>query len=157
MIALIVAYSKKNRVIGANGKIPWQIPGEKTRFKNLTTQNVVIMGRKTFEEIKNPLPNRINIVLSKTKSFFAENLFTVKTFDEALSLAKSFKKDIFFAGGEQIYKKALPLCEKLFITEIFAEFSGDAFFPEVKKEDYKISLEKQDLKNGFEYFTYTKK
>ena len=136
MIALIVAYSKKNRVIGANGKIPWQIPGEKTRFKNLTTQNVVIMGRKTFEEIKNPLPNRINIVLSKTKSF---------------------KKDIFFAGGEQIYKKALPLCEKLFITEIFAEVSGDAFFPEVKKEDYKISLEKQDLKNGFEYFTYTKK
>ncbi len=157
MIALIVAYSKKTRVIGANGKIPWQIPGEKTRFKNLTTQNVVIMGRKTFEEIKNPLPNRINIVLSKTKFFSAENLFTVKTFDEAVSLAKSFKKDIFFAGGEQIYKKALPLCEKLFITEIFAEFSGDSFFPEVKKEDYKISLEKQDLKNGFEYFTYTKK
>ena len=105
MIALLAAFSKENRVIAKDSKIPWKIDGELERFKKLTTNNVVIMGRNTFEEIAKPLPDRINIVISRTKNFIQENLFTVLSFEQALSLAQSFNKDIFFIGGEEIFRK----------------------------------------------------
>lgn len=156
MTALIVAYSKNNRVIGKNGKIPWKIPGEIERFKRLTTNNIVIMGRKTFEEIKNPLPNRINIVISKTKNFSAENLFTFRTFEEAFEYSKTFsEKNIFFAGGQSIYEKAIHLCQKLFITEIFEQFDGDTYFPEIQTEKYSITSEL--ITDKFEYLTFSQK
>lgn len=157
MIALIAAFSKKNRVIAKDSKIPWKIDGELERFKKLTTNNVVIMGRNTFEEIAKPLPDRINIVISRTKNFIQENLFTVLSFEQALSLAQSFNKDIFFIGGEEIFRKSLPLCEKLFITEIFDFYDGDKFFPVFDETKYTFKIEKTDKKNGYRYLTYTKK
>ena len=157
MIALIAAFSKENRVIAKNSKIPWKIDGELERFKKLTTNNVVIMGRNTFEEIAKPLPDRINIVISRTKNFIQENLFTVLSFEQALSLAQSFNKDIFFIGGEEIFRKSLPLCEKLFITEIFGFYDGDKFFPVFDETKYTSKIEKTDKKNGYRYLTYTKK
>ena len=157
MIALIAAFSKQNRVIAKDSKIPWKIDGELERFKRLTTNNVVIMGRNTFEEIGKPLPKRINIVISRTKNFIEENLFTVSSFEESFSLAQSFKKDIFFIGGEEIFKKSLPLCEKLFLTEIFDFYDGDRFFPLFDETKYTAIIEKNDEKNGYRYLTYTKK
>ena len=86
MLGLIVAYAE-NRVIGKDGMIPWKIKGEQLRFKELTTGNVVIMGRKSYEEIGRPLPNRTTIVISGTKNFDQENCFTVKSVKEAIELA----------------------------------------------------------------------
>ena len=145
MIALIVARSKNN-VIGKNGKIPWQIEGEKKQFKELTTGNIVIMGRKSYEEIGFPLPNRKTIVVSKTKSFTGENLATAKSVKEALELAKGkfglkTGGNIFFAGGYGIYKEALPLVEFMYITEVDITVSeGDTFFPEFNKDDFEMTL-----------------
>lgn len=153
MIALIVAYDK-NRAIGKNGKIPWKIEGEQKRFRELTTGNTVIMGRKTYEEIGKPLPNRKNIVISKTAVFEGENCRTVKSLDEALEIADG---DIFISGGAALYKEALPLCEKLYITEIDASFDGDVFFPYFDEINYKKEVMGHvDGETPYTYLTYTK-
>ena len=134
MISIIVAVAK-NGVIGKAGKMPWKIPGEQRQFKELTTGHVVIMGRKSFEEIGHPLPDRKNIVVSKTKVFSGENLITAKSLEEALTLAG--KEEIFIAGGAELFQKALPLADRIYITYVDLEVpNGDRFFPDFPEEEY---------------------
>ena len=154
MIGLIVAYDK-NRVIGNKGRIPWRIKGEQLRFKNLTTGNVVVMGRRSYEEIGRPLPNRLTIVVSSTKCFDEENVITVKSIEEAIEKAEG--KDVFISGGARIYEEALPLCDKLFITEVDGEFEGDAFFPKFDEQKYEKTIDSHvDGEIPYTYVTYTK-
>lgn len=154
MIGLIVAYDK-NRVIGNKGRIPWRIKGEQLRFKNLTTGNVVVMGRRSYEEIGRPLPNRLTIVVSSTKCFDEENVITVKSIEEAIEKAEG--KDVFISGGARIYEEALPLCDKLFITEVDGEFEGDTFFPEFDEQKYEKTIDSHvDGEIPYTYVTYTK-
>lgn len=134
MIGLIVARSKNN-VIGKNGKIPWNIEDEQQQFKELTTGNIVIMGRKTYEEIGHPLPNRINIVVSNSKEYSGNNLFTARSLKEAISLFSN--KDIYISGGYNLYKEALSLVDVMYITEIdMMVEDGDTFFPEFNSDDF---------------------
>lgn len=155
MIGLIVAYAK-NRVIGNNGCIPWKIKGEQKRFKELTTGNVVVMGRRSYEEIGNPLPNRITIVISRTKSFDEENCFTVKSLEEAIKLAGN--KHIYISGGSSLYKEALPLVEKMYITEIDYEIEGDTYFPEFDETSFVKEVNQHfDSDIPYTYVTYTKR
>lgn len=155
MIALIVAYSK-NRVIGLNGKIPWNIKGEKSRFKELTTGNVVIMGRRTFEEIGRPLPNRTTIVVSNTKIFSDKNCLTAHSLNEAIELSKG--KDIFISGGERLYKEAIPLVKKMYITEIDFETEGDTFFPFFDDTLFSKTIDASfNAAIPYKYLTYTRK
>lgn len=136
MIGLIVARSKNN-VIGKNGEIPWRIKGEQKQFRELTTGNVVIMGRKSYEEIGHPLPNRKNIVVSKTKNFVGENLVTVGTLREAIDI--SVGEEVYIAGGYGLFKEALPMVDKMYITEIDTIIeNGDVFFPEFNSEEFDI-------------------
>ena len=107
MIALIVAFDKK-RAIGKNGRIPWNIPGEKDRFKALTVGYTVIMGRKTYEEIGSPLPMRDNIVISSTKSVLADRLLTASSLSDALKSAKT--ENVFIAGGSKLYEEVQAVC-----------------------------------------------
>ena len=131
MIYLIAARSKNN-VIGKNGKIPWNIPGEQSMFKKLTTGNAVVMGRKTYEEIGHPLPDRINIVVSKSARFFGENLKTAKSLKEAIALCGN--TDIYVCGGYRLYKEAIPIVDKMYITEVDIEVKdGDVFSPSSTK------------------------
>ena len=136
MIALIVAFAK-NQVIGNKGCIPWKIKGEQRRFKELTTGNVVIMGRRSYEEIGRPLPNRTTIVVSNTKNFDGENCLTAKSLPEAIRLAGD--RDIYISGGAKLYEEALPLVEKMYITEIDSEIEGDTYFPPFEKDQAKHS------------------
>ena len=110
MIALIVAYTK-NRVIGDKGRIPWRIKGEQRRFRELTTGNVVIMGRKSYEEIGHPLPNRFTVVVSGTASYEAENCTTAKSLGEAIQKAEECcpGKNIYISGGAGLYREAMDL------------------------------------------------
>lgn len=125
-ISLIVARSKNN-VIGKKGQIPWKVKGEQKQFKELTIGNVVIMGRKSYEEIGHPLQNRMNIVVSGTANYTGENLATAKTLQQAIEMAKDNK--IFISGGYGLYMEALPLVGKMYITEIDLEVEeGDVFF-----------------------------
>lgn len=161
-VFLIAAYAH-NRVIGFNGAIPWNIPGEQSRFRKLTTGNVVIMGRKTFDEIfqklKKPLSDRINIVISKTKSFSDTNCYTLPSLKEALDFSiKEFSgKDIFISGGESLYREGISLAEKLFLTEIDIDVAGDVFFPEFDEKDYEKTIEEEFTDPvSYRYVTYTK-
>lgn len=134
MIGLIVARSKNN-VIGKNGQIPWKIKGEQKQFKELTTGNVVIMGRKSYEEIGHPLPNRENIVVSSSKNFEGENLVTAHSLKEALELAG--ERDVYIAGGYGLFKEAIDIFDKMYITEVDIEIEdGDTLFPEFNIEEF---------------------
>ena len=136
MIGLIVARSKNN-VIGKNGEIPWKIKGEQKQFRELTTGNVVIMGRKSYEEIGHPLPNRKNIIISKTQNYSDTNLITVSSLQEAIKLGDG--KDVYIAGGYGLFKEAIPLIDKMYITEvdIFID-DGDVLFPEFNSDEFDI-------------------
>lgn len=138
MIGLIVARSKNN-VIGKNGQIPWKIKGEQTQFRELTTGNVVVMGRKSYEEIGHPLPKRKNIIVSKSKNFSDENLITVRSLQEAIDI--STDEDIYIAGGYGLFKEALPLVDKMYITEVdITVNNGDVFFPEFDVNEFDIFI-----------------
>lgn len=153
MIALIVAKSKNN-VIGKDGKIPWSIPGEQQQFKSLTTNNIVIMGRRTYEEIGKPLSNRFNIVISKTKNYEGDNLTTVSSLEEALKYVEN--KDIYIAGGYNVFKEAIPLVDKMYITEINQEIKdGTTFFPDFDINDFEKEL--IDENEQYKRLVYTRK
>ncbi len=145
MISLIVAYAHNN-VIGNKGRIPWDIPDDREHFKQLTLGSIVVMGRRTFEEIYKKfgagLPGRETIVISKTTNYEGANYRTVISLEKALELAKSLfsQKEIFICGGESVYKEAIEskLVNKMYITEIDADISGDAFFPEFDTADFEI-------------------
>lgn len=126
MLSLIVAYAH-GRVIGRDGAMPWHIPGELRRFRDLTIGNAVIMGRRSYEEIGKPLPERLNIVLTGTRSYAGENLLCARSLEEALALAGD--RETFIAGGGKVFEQALPMCDRLYITEIDADIEGDTYFP----------------------------
>lgn len=138
MIGLIVARSKNN-VIGKNGEIPWKIKGEQKQFRELTTGNVVVMGRKSYEEIGHPLPNRKNIIVSNSKVFSGQNLITVSSLQEAIAV--SGEENIYIAGGYGLFKEALPIVDKMYITEIDMVIdNGDVFFPEFDVNEFGITI-----------------
>jgi dihydrofolate reductase len=118
-----IAAMSLNRVIGRGNQIPWHLPEDFKWFKRVTTGNTIVMGRKTFESIGRPLPNRETIVLSRG-DFSFPGVKTVRSFDEIAS-----DKEIFICGGAQIYAEALPRCSDLFLTLVKREVEGDTFFP----------------------------
>lgn len=143
MINIIVAVAK-NGVIGLDGKIPWDIPEDKAYFKKITSGGIVIMGRRTFEEIGFPLPDRYNIVVSGRKNFHGENLTTAVNLDDALDIARIYGnknniEEIFLCGGEKIYRQGLKFAQRIYITEINDEYTGDTFFPELSGDRFFLS------------------
>ena len=156
MISIIVAVAKGG-AIGKEGKMPWKIPGEQRQFKDLTTGHVVVMGRTSYEEIGHPLPNRTNIVVSKTKVFSGENLYTVKSLKEAIERAG--QEEIFIAGGAELFQEALPLADKIYMTYVDMEVpDADRFFPNFSEEEYKREeIEKVGGETSYLRVLYTKK
>lgn len=124
MISIIVAMDK-NRLIGAEGKLPWHLPADLKFFKEVTLGQIVVMGSKTFESIGKPLPNRINMVLSRKNGC---------TIQRVLDLASG--NNIFVIGGAEVYKQFIPIADRLIITHINSEFSGDTYFPEFSYDDF---------------------
>jgi dihydrofolate reductase/dihydrofolate reductase (trimethoprim resistance protein) len=156
MISLIVAVAKNN-VIGNNGAIPWKIKGEQKRFKELTTGKTIIMGRKSFEEIGKPLPNRKTILISNTQHIEVENCVTVKSLLEAFALSK-YESEIFVAGGGQVYKEAFPYADRIYITVIDKMVDGNVYFPEICEDDFiKTYEERIDGEIPYTYFTYERR
>lgn len=155
MIGLIVAYSK-NHVIGIDGHMPWNIPEELERFKELTTGNVIIMGRLTHKDIGRILPNRTNIIISNTEKFEGENCYTVSSLEDALKIAGN--RDTYIIGGEQLFKDAIEFVDKMYITLIEQEFEGDRYFPDFDETKFNMIVEKKfsgDI--CYKYLTYIRK
>ena len=141
-IKLICAISKNN-VIGNENKLPWSIPEDLKRFKELTSNNWIVMGRKTFDSIGRPLPNRTNIVLSENKNLKIDSAEVFNSPKEIIEYYKSNsdQKDLFIIGGTYIYELFLEYCEYLFITHVDKKYSGDAFFPKIDWNEWELISE----------------
>jgi dihydrofolate reductase len=127
----IIAAIGRNRELGAKNQLLWHIPGELKRFKEITTPHPMIMGRKTYESIGKPLPNRLNIIITRDSNFHVEGAVVVNSLEKALYVAKEKETDeIFIIGGGQIFEQALPITDRLYLTLVDADFpDADVFFP----------------------------
>ena len=149
MISIIVATSK-NRVIGNNNSLIWKLPADLKRFKQITTGNTIVMGRKTYESIGKPLPNRRNIIITRDTNYLVDNCEIVNSLEEALMLCNN---DCFIIGGGEIYKQSIDIADKIYLTLVQEDFEGDTYFPEIGKEWTKVSREdfEPDEKNAHKY------
>lgn len=151
-ISFIVAVSE-NKVIGRNNKLPWHLPSDMKYFKNKTWAMPVVMGRKTFEALGKPLEGRTNIVITRQADWKPAGVKIVHSIDQAIIEAtKLDAKEIFIIGGAEIFSAALPSADRIYLTLIHHNFEGDAFFPELNQEEWKLASNKDfaaDEKNKY--------
>lgn len=159
-VSLIAAIAAGNRAIGKNNRLIFHIPEDLKRFKKITSGHVVIMGRKTFEAIGHPLPNRTNIIITRDPEYFVEGTVVVHSFDEALRqdfgelsrTAQGIETEVFVIGGGQIYQAAIGLADKLYLTIVEGNPEADTFFPDYsdfKKKVFEENHESDGLKYKF--------
>jgi len=141
----IVVAITDNFVIGANGDIPWRLPADLKHFKDLTSGNTIVMGRRTWESIGRALPNRLNIVITRQKDFIAEGASVIHSLDE-LSLMET-KGTIFIIGGGEVYKNTIEYAEKLHVTRIHTSITGDIFFPQFDESTWRCVESVDQAKN----------
>lgn len=134
-VSIIVAMDR-NRLIGAQNDLPWHLPADLAYFKRTTTGHPIIMGRKTYESIGRPLPKRRNIVVTRNREFVAEGCEVVHSLEEALNRCPD--GECFVIGGAELFAKALPLADRLYITQIDEVFAGDVYFPAIDLSDWAL-------------------
>lgn len=128
-VSLIAAVAR-NGVIGRDGRLPWHLPADLKRFRRLTTGHHVIMGRRTFESIGKPLAGRTNLVLSRDPALRPFGVEVLRSLEEALQLAKRRgEEEAFVIGGSEVYRRALPLADRIYLTRVGADVEGDVRFP----------------------------
>lgn len=151
MITIIVAQAK-NRVIGKDNQLLWHLPADMKHFKETTKGSAVIMGRKTYESIGKPLPNRLNIVISSDRKLLINGCIVVDSIKKALRKASS-NPNIFIIGGGKIYEQTMDIADRIILTQIDENFEGDTYFPEIGKDWCKISKQdfSKDEKNPYDY------
>lgn len=153
MITLIAACSK-NRVIGKNNQLPWNLSEDLKRFKKITTNKTVLMGRKTYESIGRPLPNRTNLILTRDKTFAPQGVYVYNHLEEVLPIFT----DIIVIGGGEIYKQMIKMVDIIELTLVDKEFDGDAYFPEI--DNTWEEKNRETFNNGdfdYHFITYKRK
>ena len=153
MISLIVAMGK-NREIGKENQLLWHLPKDLKHFKDLTSGHPIIMGRKTYESIGKPLPNRTNIVISRRNDWFEEGILIVGSIKEAVKFAKKIDEEVFILGGGNIYEQTIDLADKLEVTLVDAVLDADTFFPKINEKIWQKTNEERhqkDEKNEFDF------
>jgi len=153
-LSLIVAASR-NGMIGRGGQLPWHLSADLKRFRRLTTGHTIVMGRRTWESIGRPLPERRSIVISRNPAFTAPGATVVSSLDAALEAAGG-DEEVFVIGGAEIYRLALPRAERLYLTRIDADFDGDTYLPGIDSAHWKLveqvdSNEAETAAAGFPY------
>ncbi|MBF0715613.1 dihydrofolate reductase [Gemelliphila palaticanis] len=151
MISLIVAFDK-NKCIGNDNKIPWKIKNDMKRVRDLTTNQTILMGRKTYDSIGRALPNRINRVLTRDTNFTANGIEVYTNKESSIDNIKTEK--LFIFGGTQVYKEFIDLCEEMYITEVGTTIKGDSYFPNIDLDKWFLVSEnkyKEDSNNEFDY------
>jgi dihydrofolate reductase len=159
-ISLIVAMAR-NRVIGANNALPWHLPADLKHFKALTMGHHIVMGRKTYESIGKPLPGRTSVVVTRNAGYAPPGVITANSLEAAVS-ACGDEEEIFVIGGAELYLQTITLADRIYLTEIDADISGDAYFMELDGRQWQESERKShmpDEKNVYPYqfVTYDRK
>lgn len=144
----------ENFAIGKNNQLLWHMPADLKFFKQTTSGHTVVMGRKTFDSVGRPLPNRRNIIITRDPELKIDGAEVVNSLDEAISITKNEEKSIFIVGGAEIYRQALPKTAILYLTTIHHTFDADTFFPEIDRNDWNVissDSHKADEKNKYNY------
>ena len=152
MITIIAAIAD-NHALGKNNQLIWHLPADLKRFKQVTLNHHIIMGRKTFESMPKALPNRTNIVITRNKDYVGENITVVQSLEEALNIAKDDSQPFIIGGGE-IYNLAIEIADRIELTRVHSEFNGDAFFPTIdsnKWNEVKRDARKKDEKHSYDF------
>jgi dihydrofolate reductase len=137
-ISLIAAMAR-NRVIGRDNRLPWRLPPDLKRFKELTMGHTLLLGRKTFESIGRPLPGRTMLVVSRQTGYSPDGVQVAHSVEEALDRAREAgESELFVAGGAEIYRQTLPVADRLHLTRIEEDFSGDVCFPEYDESQWTL-------------------
>jgi len=157
MLSLVVA-AARNNVIGKGNALPWSLPADLKHFREVTSGHAVIMGRKTFESIGRPLPNRRNIVITRQPGYAPEGVEAAGSLEAAvaLAMADSPEREAFVIGGGEIFRQALPIADRIYLTRVEADVEGDAFFPDLDPREWRevsrregIVDEKNSLPHAF--------
>jgi dihydrofolate reductase len=135
MISLVVA-AARNNAIGKGNALPWSLPNDLKHFKDVTSGHAVVMGRKTFESIGRPLPNRRNIVITRQEDYKPEGVEVVGSLDAAIAAVPA-GEEAFVIGGGEIFKQALPIADRVYLTRVEADVEGDAFFPALEAGEWR--------------------
>jgi dihydrofolate reductase len=150
-----IAAASENNVLGKDNKIVWHLPDDFKRFKQLTTGHYIILGRKTYESLGQPLPNRPHIIVTRKNNYKVAGCTIANSLDEAIKLAPK-DEDVFVIGGGEIYNQALAFTDKIELTRVHATIEGDTFYPEISSEEWQLVKEEyhpKDEKHAFD-FTY---
>jgi dihydrofolate reductase len=152
MLTIIAAIGEKN-ALGKNNQLIWHLPADLKRFKKVTTGHHVIMGRKTFESLGKPLPNRTTIIVTRDKNYKADGCLVTNSLSEAIKAAVS-DKNPYILGGAEIYRQSMELADVLDLTFVHHAFDADVFFPEIDKRIWKETFREdfnQDEKNKYDF------
>ncbi|MDN4013518.1 MULTISPECIES: dihydrofolate reductase [Chryseobacterium] len=153
MTTIVVAMGEKNE-IGFENQLLWHLPKDLKHFKEITSGHPVIMGRKTYESIGKPLPNRTNIVVSRKTDWFEEGILIVGSIKEAVKFAKKIDEEVFIIGGGKIYEQTMDIVDKLEVTLVKADLQADTFFPKIDPKIWKKTDEichEKDEKNQYDF------
>lgn len=152
----VIAAMARNRVIGIRNTLPWRLPADLQHFKTLTMGHHIIMGRKTYESIGKPLPGRTTVIVSRDADYRVRNCLTADSIDSAIT-ACGADPEIFFVGGAELYGQVLPRADRLYLTEIQADYPGDAYFPAFDAKDWRETARQVHLSPdglGYHFVTY---
>jgi dihydrofolate reductase len=155
----VIAAMARNRVIGINNSLPWRLPADLQHFKALTMGHHIIMGRKTYESIGKPLPGRTTVIVTRAADYRVEGCLTATSIDAAIA-ACGEDPAVFFVGGAELYAQVLPRTDRLYLTEIQAEYDGDAHFPEFDRSAWQETARQENTSPeglGYHFVTYTRR
>lgn len=156
MLSIIVAISASNNAIGKDNSLLWHISEDLKRFKEITSNHKILMGRKTFESLPGILPNREHIILTRDKNFNVDSdkVTIINNIEDAIKYYKDSNEEIFIIGGGEVYKEFLPFANKLYLTKVYKDFDADTFFPQINLDEWKVihtSETKIDEKSGLNF------
>ena len=160
MIIMIAAVAENN-ALGKNNELVWHLPNDFKRFKSLTTNHHIIMGRKTFESFPKPLPNRVHVVITRQKDYSPEGCIVVDSIEKAIAVCPE-NEDSYIIGGGEIYSLGMERADILEITKVHHSFDADAYFPEIDKTDWQLVETEENFKDekhlyDFTYETYIRR
>jgi dihydrofolate reductase len=141
MIVSIVVARSENNAIGKNNQLLWYLPADLKHFKNITTGHTVIMGRKTYDSVGKPLPNRRNIIITR-QNITIDGCEVVKSIEDALVLCAD-EEEVFIVGGAEIYRQSIHLTNRIYLTIVHQKFDADSFFPEINYDEWE-EIERED-------------
>lgn len=153
-MVIMIAAVAENNALGKNNELLWHLPNDFKRFKSLTTNHHIIMGRKTFESFPKPLPNRVHVVITRQKDYNPEGCIVVDSIEKAIAVCPE-NEDLYIIGGGEIYNLGMEHADILEITKVHHSFDADAYFPEIDKTDWQLVESEESFKDEKHLYDYT--